>query len=209
MAVFTRPVLGPPAILIGAAALWRHRRDVVAALAGAAAVGVPLALYNVALYGSLVGAYSGHFQQVLSMPLQGSAERAFWLMFSPSRGVLWFEPVVALTLVLAVASVVRARDRAILVLGIFGFATVWLTYSRWETWWGGHCFGPRYMTDALPMWFVAVAAMGPIRAWGKKAALVLGATGALVTAAYYGDNQWSDRLYRWFPEGSVLGTPSS
>jgi hypothetical protein len=203
MAIFTRPVLFAPAVLIGAAALWRHKRDAIAAIAAATIIGVPIALHNVSIYGSPVGAYSAHLRQVLSPELRGSVARAFWLMVSPSRGVVWFEPVVALTLVLALTRVFRFGRRGGLLLGILGFAVVWLTYSRFEIWWGGICFGPRYMTDALPMWFLAVASMGPIGPWFTKAAVALSATGALLTTAYYvgGDSEWSDPPnIDWFPE---------
>ena len=30
-------------------------------------------------------------------------------------------------------------------------ATIFLFYAGYDRWWGGHCFGPRYLTDLLPL----------------------------------------------------------
>ena len=38
--------------------------------------------------------------------------------------------------------------------GAIWFALYIMMISRWPNWWGGHSFGPRLLTDALPALFI-------------------------------------------------------
>jgi hypothetical protein len=83
---------------------------------------------------------------------------AMGLLFSPSRGVVIFSPIV----LIALLSLRRAwRDGLRGTLLWFWIATVlqFLVYALYSVWWGGHTYGPRYPIDLLPL-LVPLAAAG-------------------------------------------------
>ena len=85
------------------------------------------------------------------------------LLFSPSRGLLVFSPVVALTAI-GLPAVLRAH-RSSPMLWCCGAAALQFTlYGSYVVWWGGHTYGPRYMLDLLPLLVpMAVASAHRIR----------------------------------------------
>jgi hypothetical protein len=123
-------------------------------VAGAA---VPLGLvlaYNLGVAGSVAGGYglSGKatfFQHPLLSGIAG-------LLFSPTRGLFVFSPFLLflplrLRDVLGVSGA-RARDRGLtLALGI-AVASQVLLYAKTD-WRIGFCWGPRWLTDVLPLLF--------------------------------------------------------
>jgi hypothetical protein len=75
------------------------------------------------------------------------------LSVSPSRGIAIFSPIVLVAVLGAIKvwraapssdSVLLARYSSLAALAVF------LTYSKFIVWWGGHGYGPRYLTDAMP-----------------------------------------------------------
>lgn len=182
-AVIARPATAPAAALISLyvvhRALMRFRErgetlhaSVTEALrfAGAAAlVGVAGVAYNLWLFGNVVGGAptrtqywvdelgtAGMFSGSLFAGLAG-------LTVSPSRGIFIFAPVVIVAIIGAVRvwrmqltdgttdrreTVLLARYASVAAVAIL------LTYSKFIVWWGGHGYGPRYLTDAMP--FVGV-----------------------------------------------------
>lgn len=86
---------------------------------------------------------------------------ALWgLLFSPSRGLLIFSPVVAYLLVGAVGSLkTRPQTRRITTLLLLWFAVHLVVIARFDHWWGGFSYGPRLLTDAMPavVWLTAVS----------------------------------------------------
>ena len=76
------------------------------------------------------------------------AMAANWV--SPSRGLLWVSPVVLLASVGAV-QLWKHRDRRPLVVALVAnLALLTLSVSAFARWWGGHSFGSRFMTEAVP-----------------------------------------------------------
>lgn len=75
------------------------------------------------------------------------------LLISPGKGLLVFTPV----LLVAVAGLVLAFRRGERWLaGTLAGAAVghWLVMGRWSEWHGGESWGPRLLTDALPLLFL-------------------------------------------------------
>jgi hypothetical protein len=75
------------------------------------------------------------------------------LLVSPAKGLLVFTPVV----VVAAAGMVRAfrrGERWLVGTLAAGSAAHWLLMGRWSEWHGGESWGPRMMTDALPLLFL-------------------------------------------------------
>lgn len=84
---------------------------------------------------------------------------ALGLLFSPSRGLVVFSPIVLVTLL----SLPRAWEE-----GMRGGVLVWCwlaaieqfaVYAGYSVWWGGYTYGPRYLIDLLPL-LVPLAAAG-------------------------------------------------
>jgi len=75
------------------------------------------------------------------------------LLVSPAKGLLVFTPVV----VMAAAGLVRAfRQGDRWLASACGAAALahWVFVGRWAEWHGGESWGPRLMTDALPLLFL-------------------------------------------------------
>ena len=115
------------------------------------------------------------------------------LLVSPAKGLLVFTPVV----VVAIAGMVRAFRRGERwLVGTLAAAAVghWLLVGRWSEWHGGESWGPRMMTDVLPLLFLflpegldVLPRVGPALAALSVAVQFLGAF------AY--DYRW-ERLYQ-------------
>jgi hypothetical protein len=189
LAVATRPSLVVSAFVFFLLALWMYRREAGAAVLGAAAIALPVLYYHLSTYGSVLGAYGAQTHAIGVRPFLVASRNAMLLLASPSRGVLWFEPVVLFTLGAAFLSVVRRRT-ATLLAGVSGFALLLFLYANHDPWWGGHSVGPRYLTDALPWWVLALSSLGASRSKPFQAIVVsLAALGAL--ASFTGTTKWA------------------
>lgn len=145
-----------------------RRMDVLRFSAAAAFIGLTGVLYNYWLFNNAVGGApfrmrdgveavgTGMFTGSLSVGLAG-------LTVSPSRGILIYSPIV-LAAVYGAARAWRSPLDSDRTPGPFGRAdavllarysslaalAILLTYSKFVIWWGGHGYGPRYLTDAMP-----------------------------------------------------------
>jgi hypothetical protein len=161
----------PDAVLaaaLGAYGLfWAGRRAALLAAAAALPAGLVL-LYNLGAAGNFAGGYGlvGHarfFQHDLLSGLGG-------LLFSPTRGLFVFSPFL-LFLVL----VWRYRPRGVCERGERGLSLAMgagivlqlLLYAKAD-WRGGISWGPRYMTDLLPLliWLL-VPVVAALRGFGR------------------------------------------
>ena len=191
----TLPMIG----ILAIGALWSATPRSRAALAGALLVSAGVfAGLNVFWFGHPAGGVPQFEQLSLSIhharstwqwPLQGLAG----LLFSPSRGLLVFSPIVAVAL-FARAS----RGRPVIAWTLAAAAAQLLLYGSFSVWWGGYTYGPRYLLDLLPA-LVPAAALGmdrlanahvTVRAIAAAAlawSIVTAATGAFC----YPNEQWN------------------
>ena len=132
-------------LAIGVAVRWPRRIPYL--VAWAAPVAALVLAYHWAYFGS---------------PLrQGLAPRfsAPWgeghlgLLVSPGKGLFVFTPI-ALIAVIALVRGLRYDDRALAVTCGAAALAHWLFVGRWAEWHGGESWGPRLMTDALPLLFL-------------------------------------------------------
>jgi hypothetical protein len=72
------------------------------------------------------------------------------LLISPSRGLLIFMPWVVFAL-WGMARAWRENEFGWERYLILGMAIVYIMHVRMGSWWAGWCFGPRYLTDFLPL----------------------------------------------------------
>lgn len=170
----------PDAILaaaLGAYGLFWAGRRRAALLAAAAALPAGLVLlYNLAVAHNLAGGYglvgkATYFRHDLLPGLGG-------LLLSPTRGLLVFSPFL-LFLVLAWRHLPRSpRERGLSLAIIAGVSLQVVLYAKGD-WRGGISWGPRYMTDLLPLllWML-VPVVAALRGFGRVCFLL--AVGAAV-----------------------------
>jgi hypothetical protein len=144
---FVRPTNSISIVLLTVYVFLEYRRFMPGYLFGALLVAMPFVWVNLQTYGSPFTPYDapnrvGATQNLLDA-LAGH-------LFSPSRGLFIFSPV----LLLAVVGVfLKARGSGLerldyLLLLVIGLH--WAVISTNFLWWGGWTFGPRQFTDMLP-----------------------------------------------------------
>jgi len=127
----------------------------------------------------------------------GSLSSAPWvgalgLLVSPSRGLFVFSPVVLIALI-GIRPALRALPDHGLGWGFAGSLALYLGYSCYSVWWGGHSYGPRYLLDALvcmtPAAAIALDRMLVAR-WAQAvcAAALVWSMVAAGTGAFFADN---------------------
>ncbi len=128
-----------------------------------ALIGGAVAAYNLRVFGAWRGGYALPFEGSLLSGMSG-------LLFSPGRGLFTFSPV----LLFAIAGIIpglrrgHARDSVYLICMLFPAGLLAL-FSKWSIWWGGDCFGPRLMADALPCLTLLLVPVLPVLARSKPA----------------------------------------
>jgi hypothetical protein len=124
---------------------------------------VGLALYNVTRFGDVTR--NGLPLLAWSLPYftpQAALVRIYALLFSPYRGLLWYNPLLLLAPLALWLAYRRTPSRCLrlsrpaLWLAL-GAATLYvLFYSAWSMWWGGFNWGPRFLLPVLPLWMLAL-----------------------------------------------------
>jgi hypothetical protein len=148
----------PPDVILAAALgayglYWAGRRLAPLLVAAAALPIVAVLFYNLNVVGNVAGGYglvgkTKFFTHALLPGIGG-------LLVSPTRGLLVFSPFL-IFLLLAWRYLPRGRDERALTLAMgAGIAVQILLYAKTD-WRGGLSWGPRYMTDLLPllMWML-------------------------------------------------------
>jgi len=147
MAYVIRPTAIVSIIALSTYVLLFHRAWFVPYVCWAMLVALPWITYNFTIYGHPLPAYySNEAFSVYTRFVEGLLGN----LFSPSRGLFVFSPV----LLFALSGFVLAlRDRELrplmLAYGaiIAGNSIIVGAASRW---WAGHSYGPRFMTDIVP-----------------------------------------------------------
>lgn len=156
-AALALPALGLYALFVAVTAggEGRHAAALRRCAAWALPVAVGLALngaYNLARYGHITdtGYHSEDlpFHAPLLQGLQG-------LLVSSGKGLLWYCPLVLLALALWPLLLSRRRAEGLLALGVF--LPTLLVYATYPVWWGGVCWGPRYLVPVLPFLLLPLA----------------------------------------------------
>jgi hypothetical protein len=115
------------------------------------------------------------------------------LLASPAKGLLVFTPVA----VVAGVGLVRAFRRGEHALaGTLGaaFLAHLVLMGRWTEWHGGECWGPRLLTDALPLIFLFLPEGLTVTRWVGTALAAL-SVGVQVLGAFAYDYRW-ERLHQ-------------
>lgn len=188
--VWNRPQMAVFALAAAAYALCRDRR----ALWPLVAVGVPAAAlllgYNMRSHGNITGGYGGldHFSTPFLTGLSG-------LTISPNRGLFVYTPL-ALFAVWGAVAVWRRAAPAWLRMMTVALAAHVIMYSKFDDWWAGFSYGPRYFADVQPL--LAVLLVYGLVPWWRIAvvryvAVAMAIYGVVVQAigVYAADDGWN------------------
>jgi hypothetical protein len=144
---------------------WTDRRGLGWFLPVPILAGVALLSYNLWFFDTVLGGQA-KLEQLhtkshgVSGTWSGSLVKGLLgTLFSPNRGLLVFCPWIALALAALVVPTVRKRLAAhslicTLLASLIPFLII---LSKYSVWWGGHCFGPRYWTDVIPLFAILFA----------------------------------------------------
>ncbi|HVT16708.1 MAG TPA: hypothetical protein VHQ90_11095 [Thermoanaerobaculia bacterium] len=150
--------------------------------------------YNFHYYGNFLGGYrelTVNFQPAILDGVLG-------LLLSPNRGLLVFSPVVILGF-WGMAQALRRWRTEPLLASFCGAAVLFLfIHASTKTWDGGGSFGPRYLTETLPVLALAASLTVPkLAPWGRVGALILVAWSVLVEldgVICYPASMWHARM---------------
>ena len=226
LAFACRPTAAVAVAAAGIYFLIRDRRALVRCVAGGLPVALLLAAYNLHTFGTLIVFGQLDVGRAATASTQGPAAAAVvpvamaavaapvatairfsgpslltglaGILASPSRGLLVFSPV----MIFALWGLVRVfRDSRFAALRPVGLAAValCLVVARWRGWWGGWCYGPRLLADAVTLLaFLAIPVAEEIRQ-RRVLAVTFGvclawATAVEVVGAFaYDVTGWNDR----------------
>ncbi len=175
----------PPDVILAAALgayglFWAGRRRAVPLLAAAALPVVLVLLYNLHVAGNVGGGYgllgkARFFEHELLTGVGG-------LFVSPTRGLLVFSPFL-IFLVLAWRYLPRSREERGLTLAMGACVVIQILLYAKADWRGGLSWGPRYMTDLLPLliWML-VPVVAALRGFGRVCFLAAVAVAVAIEA---------------------------
>jgi hypothetical protein len=141
----------------GRSALSNAGRSALWLLAGAAVPLAALLYYNLVFIGHPAGGYGmAPSKGFVHLNLSGIAG----LLVSPARGLLVFSPFLAFVPVGLIQRLRAPRSRGLAVALGFAAAAQFIVYSQAD-WRAGASWGPRWLTDLLPIlvWMLAPAAL--------------------------------------------------
>ena len=150
----------PPTVIVGAAllayAVHREPRRGALSVLWCAVGALPVLAYNVLVFGSPQGGYAwinathASFHGVEGVWSTSLGEGLAGILVSPSRGLFVYSPVLLFALAGLVMARRHPRRRFFGVMAAAWIASL-LMLAKYSVWWGGHSFGPRLLTDFLPL----------------------------------------------------------
>src|SRR5437868_5907659 len=146
----------PDALIAGAIVLfivWSRRRGALWLLAGAVVPLAALLYYNLNFIGNLAGGYGlAAHKEFVRLNLSGMAG----LLVSPARGLLVFSPFLVFIPVGLIQRLRAPSSRGLAAALSFAVAAQLILYSQAD-WRAGASWGPRWLTDLLPIlvWMLA------------------------------------------------------
>ena len=146
LATANRPPAAVLAALLEIYVLMRYRSRSWSFFLTSATIAIAYFVYNIYFFGTFTGAFTAGSGWTTPIPVGLTG-----LLFNPSRGLLIYTPWTIFGFAGAAAVLFSRRGFTLptcLALAAFGELVL---YSKWWCWWGGSCFGPRLLTDILPL----------------------------------------------------------
>jgi hypothetical protein len=151
--LFNRPPDGLFSAAVGGYVLLRSRREILPVVLGAAGAAIPFLAYNWTVFGRPFGGY----QSLVGSEVFGYdvSDGIAALLVSPGKGLLVFSPFLLFLLARSPLDVF-GRDRRVLTALLGSAFLAQLVLYGTMDWTAGACYGPRFMTDALPFLIVCL-----------------------------------------------------
>lgn len=142
-----RPTNSVSILLLTILVLVQHRRYFLQYCFWASVVAIPFLLHNYSIYGDFLSPYYSP-QRIARSPHFFHA--LIGNLFSPSRGLLIFSPVLLFSTYGGILKIKR-RDWKGLDFCLAGIVILhWIAISSFPHWYGGYSVGPRLFADVLP-----------------------------------------------------------
>jgi len=143
-----RPTNSLSILLFSLLAARQYRQQMLAFGGWALLVVIPFVAFNWSVYHRMLPMYyTAAHQLEIGWRM---AEALIGTLFSPSRGLFIFTPVLLFAFY-GLALKIRHKQMELLDYGLVAvLAAHWVITSAHPHWWGGHSYGPRYFTDVLP-----------------------------------------------------------
>jgi len=84
------------------------------------------------------------------------------LLFHPSRGLLVYHPFLLIPFLGSLIFINQVKNNLLFWLALIWVTVLLFVVSYYWNWWGGHSFGPRLLTDALPALLLLTIIIGEI-----------------------------------------------
>jgi hypothetical protein len=142
---------------------WHQPRGLAWFLPVPLVLGGALVAYNLRFFGTIAGGQAlleSMHPALHGVPGAWSGDvvgGTLGTLFSPSRGLFLFTPWVALTLALLPAYADRVRPWSLVRWLLWALVPYHLLITKYAVWWAGHCFGPRYWADVIPLFAILLA----------------------------------------------------
>jgi hypothetical protein len=151
------------ALVVLAWVVRTHPRRLGWFLPGPLLLGIALVGYNLSYFDSLAGGQD-QLERLhrrihgVGGPWSGDLKAGMaGTLMSPNRGLFVFSPWVAVALAVSPASVRRLKPGTLPRWLLVSLVPYLFLLSKYSVWWGGGSFGPRYWTDACPLFGVLLA----------------------------------------------------
>lgn len=182
---FVRPGNALLVCLFGVAVLVRDRRRLVMFALLSVPFLAAILTYNLSLSGNLFGEYRDEAAAI--NPLSTMMEGLPGLLVSPARGLLLYSPVVLLGIFSLTRTLEPERRSLRLILAAMIVGQL-LLYGSYGHWYGGYCYGPRFLLETMPacaalMWHAWPRIVANLR--GRVAFTALAAWSVLASAIGY------------------------
>lgn len=113
--------------------------------------GLPFLIYNAHHFKNAFGGYGGLLSEFTLSPT--TFVNMSGLLFSPSRGLLVYSPILILSVFGygKIADVESQRLRRFFYVAGFSILLQIGVYGCFRVWWGGYSYGPRFLVSILPL----------------------------------------------------------
>ncbi len=148
-----RPVNGLIVLPVYAFTLFHRRKDFLPLVLTSLIPLAFLAWYSLEYWGSLLSLGQGQGGKFTADPWLGIPG----LLLSPARGLLVFSPVFIFSILYMVKDVFSKGGNILYRYLSAGFFLTLIIYTVWERWYGGYCFGYRYLSEYIPIMVLFLA----------------------------------------------------
>ncbi len=153
LAFVMRPTMAFAVVVCSLWILLRHSRIFLRYVGAGLCVAIPFLLINLASFGTVLPGYYRSGPLAQGDVFSGLAG----ILLSPSRGLLITSPIV----IIALAGLLHLRRERMFDDGDIVLITIVLlnlfVVASWPNWWGGSTFGPRLLSETMPIIFFYVA----------------------------------------------------